>query len=294
MNGFLIVDKSPGISSYDVIRRLKRLSRFKKIGYIGTLDKNATGVLPVAINEGVKLIPLLEDYEKVYKARVLLGVQTDTYDIEGKVLSEKPVTEYKIDDIEGVLRGFLGDITQKVPMFSSKKVNRRPLYKLARKGIEIDPPEKNVRIYNISIKDYSHPYVDIEVTCSKGTYIRSLANDFGNILGCGATLFSLKRTKHGEFTSEMSIDIDEIKNEADLERCLIPLKDVLPHMNRVTIDNQFERFLRQGMPVPIMSNTDINRNDEFVKLFNRRNELIAIGFTDTKTNTIKVKRLINN
>ncbi|MCX8109713.1 MAG: tRNA pseudouridine(55) synthase TruB [Syntrophorhabdaceae bacterium] len=294
MNGFLIVDKSPGISSYDVIRRLKKVSRFKKIGYIGTLDKNATGVLPIAINEGVKLIPLLEDYEKVYDARFLLGVQTDTYDIEGQVLSKKDVSEYGKDEIEAHLKTFIGDIVQKVPVFSSKKVHRKPLYKLARKGVQVETPEKNVRIYNIILKDYTHPYIDIEVTCSKGTYIRSLANDFGNLLGCGATLFSLKRTKHGEFTYEMSVNVDDIKSEYDLAGKLIPIEDILPNMNKITIDTPFERFLRQGMPVPIMGNTGIKKNDEFVKLFNKKGEFLAIGYTDIKTNTIKVKRLINN
>jgi len=224
----------------------------------------------------------------------LLGVITDTFDIEGKVISEKIVAEYKKEEIEAALKGFVGDIIQKVPIFSSKKMQRKPLYKLARKGIQVDPPEKNVSIYNILLKDYSHPYVDIEVTCSKGTYIRSLANDFGNILGCGATLFSLKRTKHGEFTYEMSKNIDDIKNESDLKNSLIPLEDILPHMNKVTIDNRLERFLKQGMPVPILSNAGIKRNDEYVKLFNVRGEFIAIGLTDIKTNTIKVKRLINN
>lgn len=294
MNGFLVINKTAGISSFDVIRKLKRIDRFKKIGYIGTLDRNATGVLPVAINEGVKLIPLLEDYEKSYKARLLLGVKTDTWDIEGKILEEKNVNEFKKEELEQVLKGFEGEITQKVPMFSSKKVNKKPLYKLARKGIEVEIPKKKVHIYSIKLIDYTHPYVDIEVTCSKGTYIRSLANDFGEMLGSGATLYSLVRTKHGDFTYDMSVSLDEIKEKVDIEKHILPVEVILPGMSTITIDMQFERFLRQGMPLPIMTNMNAPKNDEMVKLLNRSGKLIAIGITDTKTNTIKVKRLINN
>ncbi|MCX7965603.1 MAG: tRNA pseudouridine(55) synthase TruB [Syntrophorhabdaceae bacterium] len=294
MNGFLIINKNTGMSSFDVIRRLKKICTFKKIGYIGTLDRNATGVLPVAINEGVKLIPLLEDHEKSYKARFLLGVRTDTFDIEGKVLEKTEPNEFKREQLEEALKGFKGEITQKVPIFSSKKVNKKPLYKLARKGIEVDVPEKKVHIFNIKLLDYTHPYVDVEVTCSKGTYIRSLANDFGEIIGCGATLYSLVRTKHGDFTYNMSVGLDEIKEKADIERYIVPVEDILPGMNKIVIDTQFERFLKQGMPVPIMSSMNAPKNDEMVKLFNKSGRLIAIGMTDIKTNTIKVKRLINN
>ena len=294
INGFLIINKNAGISSFDVIRKLKKINKFKKIGYIGTLDRNATGVLPVAINEGVKLIPLLEDYEKSYKAKFLLGIKTDTFDIVGKVLEEKEVGEFKKEELERILKGFEGEITQKVPIFSSKKINRKPLYKLARKGIEVEVPEKKVHIYSIKLTDYTHPYVDVEITCSKGTYIRSLANDFGEILGCGATLYALVRTKHGEFTYDMSVGLDEIKEKAEIERFILPLEHILSSMNKIIIDIQFERFLRQGMPVPIMSDMNAPKRDEMVKLFNRSGRLIAIGMTDIKTNTIKVKRLINN
>lgn len=294
MNGFLIVDKKPGISSYDVIRRLKKVSRFKKIGYIGTLDRNATGILPVAINEGVKLITFLENSEKVYSARFLLGVKTDTYDIEGKIVTKQEVQEYSRKDIEDRLKSFLGDIKQRIPVYSSKKINRKPLYKLARKGIEVEVPEKSVHIYKIVLNNYNHPYVDVEVTCSKGTYIRSLANDFGDLLGCGATLFSLKRTKHGEFTNDMCVDIDKIRDEADLLRYSISLENILPSLKEVLIDMQFERFLKQGMPVPLLSGTGDWKNGELVKLLNRQGELIGIGITDTPTKTIKIKRLINN
>jgi len=134
MNGYLIIDKKAGMSSYDVIRRLKRLHKSKKIGYIGTLDRNATGILPVAINEGVKLIPFLENVEKQYRAKFLLGVTTETQDIEGKVLTETATEPFDRQVIEDSLKAYLGKITQRVPAYSSKKVNRKPLYKWAERG----------------------------------------------------------------------------------------------------------------------------------------------------------------
>lgn len=294
MNGFLIVDKNTGMSSYDVIRRLKRISSFKKIGYIGTLDRNATGVLPVAINEGVKLIPFFENGEKAYRARFLLGITTDTYDIEGKVLTEVNPEKYEYATIENILHKYTGKITQQVPLYSSKKIHRKPLYKLVRQGIKVEAPEKEVEIFSIELLDYSHPYVDIHVTCSKGTYIRSLANDFGTELGCGATLYSLKRTLHGEFNDQMGVNIENIKNKEDLLKSLISLKNVLQSFKEIFVEEALERFLKNGMPVPLLNNAREWKNGQFAKMLNKKGELIGIGMVDTASKTVKIKRLIKN
>ena len=199
MNGFLIIDKDSGMSSYDVVRRLKRIRSFKKIGYIGTLDRNATGILPVALNEAVKLIPFLENGQKAYRATFLLGTTTDTLDIEGKVLSTVEIEPFETVRLQDLLKTFEGKITQQIPVYSSKKVNRKPLYKWAREGVPIELPTKEVEIFDIHFLDYTHPYLTIDVSCSKGTYIRALAQDFGGALGCGATLYALKRTKLQEW-----------------------------------------------------------------------------------------------
>ncbi len=281
------------MSSYDVIRQLKKLNTFQKIGYIGTLDRNATGILPVALNEGVKLIPFLENVEKAYRARFLLGVTTDTLDIEGKVLSEATVEPFSHDVIESTLKGFLGKITQQVPVYSSKKVNKRPLYKWARKGISVEAPEKEVTIFEIKLLDYAHPYVDVEVTCSKGTYIRALSRDFGNKLGCGSTLYTLKRTRHGEFTENMGIDIEQFKTKEDLINYLLLLENVLQSMRGVTVESALEKFLKQGMPVPITGNTKEWKDGEAARLLDKRGVLIGIGLADCVSKTIKIKRLIN-
>src|SRR5208283_1684732 len=190
MNGFLVIDKSPGMTSYDVIKRLKRLHPWKKIGYIGTLDRNATGILPVALDEGVKLIPFLENGEKRYVARFVLGITTDTLDMDGTRLSEVEPPVYERAEVEEALSRFKGKITQKVPVYSSKKVEGKPLYKWVRQGIAIDPPNKEVEVYDMTFLDYAHPYVDAEISCSKGTYIRVIAHDLGAHLGCGAALYA--------------------------------------------------------------------------------------------------------
>lgn len=293
MNGFLIIDKKAGMSSYDVIRRLKRLHKFKKIGYIGTLDRNATGILPVAVNEGVKLIPFLENVEKEYRAKFLLGVTTETQDIEGKVLSETPTEPFDRQVIEDTLKGYLGKITQRVPVYSSKKVNRKPLYKWARSGVAVEPPVKEVEIFNITLLDYTHPYADVQVACSKGTYIRALASDLGEKLGCGATLFTLKRTKQGDFTENMGIDIDYFKIEQDLLNYLLPLEKVLQSSRGMIVETTLERFLRHGMPVPITGNAKDWRHGEVARLFSKEGKLIGIGMADLGSKTIKIKRLIN-
>jgi len=294
LNGFLIIDKQAGMSSFDVIRRLKKIDTFTKIGYIGTLDRNATGILPVALNEGVKLIPFLENVEKAYRARFLLGVTTDTLDIEGKVLTKVDPPVFDRATLEAMLRGFVGKITQVIPVYSSKKINKKPLYKWARKGIPIEPPEKEVEIFDINFLDYSHPYVDVEVTCSKGTYIRALAHDFGKKLGCGSTLYALKRTRHGEFTEDMGVDVDRFKIQEDLNNYLLSLENVLQSVRGVVVETALERFLKNGMPVPITGNSREWKNGEATRLLNKQGALIGIGVADTASKTIKIKRLINN
>lgn len=282
------------MSSYDIIRRLKKLQKFNKIGYIGTLDRNASGVLPVAINEGVKLIPYLEDGEKVYEAKFLLGITTDTLDIEGKVITEVVPDIYEESYLKEMLSPYKGKITQQIPLFSSKKVNRKPLYKYAREGAPVAPQTKEVEIFNITLTKYEHPYIDLEVSCSKGTYIRALAQDFGSRLGCGATLHSLRRTRHGEFLENRSVDIEYFKFPQDLLNYLTPLEEVMQSMKGVVIEPVLERFLRQGMPIPLLGGVRDWKNGDITRIITKKGTLIGVGTVDLTSKTIKVKRLINN
>jgi tRNA pseudouridine55 synthase len=293
VNGFLVIDKNIGMTSYDVIRKLKKLHPFNKIGYIGTLDRNATGILPVALNDGVKLIPFLENGEKMYRARFLLGMTTDTLDIEGKILSQVETKEFEKTLLEEKLSRFMGKIIQQIPAYSSKKVNRKPLYKLARKGITVAPQLKEVEIFNIRLLDYTHPYLDVEVTCSKGTYIRALSQEFGADLGCGSTLYSLKRTKHGEFTEDMAVNIEHFKIAQDVINYLMPLDKVLKSLRETIVESELEKFLKHGMPIPLAGSSRDWQNGECTRLLSKKGGLLGIGIADTFSKTIKIKRLIN-
>lgn len=294
IDGFLIIDKSRGMTSYEVIKRLKKIETFKKIGYIGTLDRNATGILPVALNEGVKLIPFLENGEKKYVGRFVLGITTDTLDMEGTRITEIDPPRFDAAEIRDILARFKGKITQKIPVYSSKKIEGKPLYKLARKGLSIDPPSKEVEVFDINFLGYTHPYVDAEITCSKGTYIRVIAHDFGAALGCGAALHDLKRTRHGEFEIAASVPIDSVRTRQDVVKYLVRLEDVLLPIRGVTIDPVLEKFLKNGMPVPLMGATKDWKHDELARLMNKDGGLLGIGRVDADSRTIRMKRLINS
>jgi tRNA pseudouridine55 synthase len=294
MDGFIVVDKSPGMSSYDVIKRLKKIDTFKKIGYIGTLDRNATGVLPVALNEGVKLIPFLENGTKKYLARFVLGITTDTFDMDGTRQSEVEVPVFDRETIVTTFSQFKGRISQKIPLHSSKKMDGKPLYKWVREGFTPDTPNKEVEVYDIDFIDYTHPYIDVEIACSKGTYIRVIAHDFGGVLGCGAALYSLKRTQHGEFGLVRSVTIDLLRTKEDIVKYLVGLEGILPATRGLTIDPVFEKFIRNGMPVPLMGGSKDWTQGELAKLFNKSGALLGIGRVDTDSKTIRMKRLINS
>jgi tRNA pseudouridine55 synthase len=293
MDGFLIIDKNPGITSFQVIKTLKKICPFKKIGYIGTLDRNAGGILPVAVNEGVKLIPFFENGQKRYVAKIVLGITTDTLDLEGTVTSRTEPPLFDESTIRRVLSGFQGKIVQKIPLFSSKKVEGKPLYKLARKGITIEAPTKEVEVHNITFLNYSHPYIEADITCSKGTYIRVIANDLGQILGCGATLHSLKRTQHGDFTLDRSTSLESLHMKQDVVKYLLSLDDVLSGFKELSVEATLETYLKNGMPIPLVGDSKGWEQDEYVKLTNKSNKLIGIGRVDTITKTVRTKRLIN-
>lgn len=294
INGFLIIDKSPGMTSYDAIKRLKRLHAFKKIGYIGTLDRNATGILPVAMDEGVKLIPFLENGEKRYVAKFVLGITTDTFDMEGTVLSDTQPPAFEREVVEEALSRFKGKITQKIPVYSSKKVEGKPLYKWVRQGVSIDPPNKEVEVYGITFLDYVHPYVDAEISCSKGTYIRVIAQDLGASLGCGAALHTLKRTRHGEFDVHRCVSLDSLKAKQDIVKYMIPLEEVMQAVRGVAIEPVLEKFLKNGMPVPLLSGSRDWKQGELARIMNRDGALLGIGCVDTDSKSIRMKRLINS
>ena len=209
--GFILINKPSGITSHDVVDELRKITKIKKIGHAGTLDPFATGLLILGIGrEFTKKLSIFQKKDKEYVATLRLGAESDTFDRDGKIV-EKPVEKIpEREEIEKVLKNFLGEIEQIPPAFSAKKVKGRKLYELARKGIKVEPKPQKVKIYEISILEYKFPYLKIKVECSSGTYIRSLANDIGKKLGCGAYVEELTRTKIGEFSIKNAVELSKL------------------------------------------------------------------------------------
>lgn len=214
IHGFVVVDKPAGITSHDVVSRIRRIFGTRKVGHTGTLDPFATGVLPIALNDGTKAIPFLDEGVKTYEALVRLGVTTDTLDMTGEVLSETDPGALTRDQIETCLNRFTGSISQTPPMYSAIKQNGQPLYKLARQGVEVERKSRMVEIHSLQVLSCAVPYVSIRVTCSRGTYVRSLADDIGRQLGCGAALQELRRTASGFFTISSAQTLESLEKAA--------------------------------------------------------------------------------
>ena len=236
MNGIINVYKEKGYTSHDVVAVLRKIAGQKKIGHTGTLDPDATGVLPVCLGRATKLCDLLTDRDKTYEAVLLLGKTTDTQDISGAILKEQPTDHLNEAEVTKVIESFKGTYDQIPPMYSALKVNGKKLYELAREGKTVERKSRKVTIYQIHIKEIQLPRVRMEVTCSKGTYIRTLCHDIGNLLGTGGCMEELTRTKVGRFELKDSLKLEELRDLAQngwLEDALIYsplslLKNIFP------------------------------------------------------------------
>lgn len=211
MNGLLIIDKPAGMTSFDVVRQLRRYCNTRRVGHAGTLDPMATGVLPVALGFATRLIEYLMAGDKVYRATLQLGASTDTQDAEGQMVSTGDWTQVTRGSFEEACGGMTGTIMQIPPMYSALKQGGTPLYQLARQGIEVPREAREIRIDAIEILRFEPPLVDLQVTCGKGTYIRTLCHDLGVRLGCGAHLTALRRTRNGIFDEDSSHSLEEIR-----------------------------------------------------------------------------------
>ena len=210
MNGIIIINKEKGYTSHDVVAKLRGILHQKKIGHTGTLDPDATGVLPICVGRATKVCDVLTDRDKVYEAEVALGITTDTLDTSGEVLTRQPV-EVTRDQLIDVLNRFKGEITQIPPMYSAVKVNGKKLYEYAREGKTVERKQRRVTVYDIELLEESIPTFKIRVKCSKGTYIRTLCDDIGRELGCGAAMSGLVRTAVGRFTIDQALTLPQIE-----------------------------------------------------------------------------------
>ena len=286
MDGIINVYKEKGFTSHDVVAKLRGILHIKKIGHTGTLDPYAVGVLPVCIGKGTKLCDMITDTDKTYEAVMLLGISTDTQDISGNVLSKKDVAVDEKTLIETV-DSFVGEYKQIPPMYSAIKVNGRKLYQLAREGIEIERSPRDVYIRSIHINDMNlqdgEPSVTMTVSCSKGTYIRTLCHDIGEKLGCGACMKSLSRTRVGRFYIDDSFTINQIAAlnlKGELSSIVAPVDSMFDYP-RIQINKEYDKLLYNGNLLPLSAGKalDVGLADK-VRIYNESGEFIGIYSMD--------------
>ncbi|MBQ4544685.1 MAG: tRNA pseudouridine(55) synthase TruB [Oscillospiraceae bacterium] len=266
MNGIVIVDKPKGMTSHDVVSRMRRIFGTRRVGHSGTLDPMATGVLPVFVGRATRACEFALCDEKAYTAAFRLGIVTDTQDITGEVVKTCEVN-VGCDDVFKACESFCGKIMQTPPMFSAIKVSGVPLYKLAREGKSVERKSREITVSSITTRHIKDDEYEIDVACSKGTYIRTLVYDIGEKLGCGASMTALRRTKSGIFTIDRARTIEEIQDSPEL----VPLDFMFSEYDAVTINAAGEKKCRNGAPVPY--NAEENRlyrvygeNGEFLML----------------------------
>lgn len=245
--GFLNVDKPQGMTSHDVVAIIRRqLPRKTKVGHTGTLDPDATGILPICVGKATRLAEYITDLPKTYRAKLKLGVVTDSYDATGEVLNSCNASQIKLADLEALLPTFTGAIQQIPPMLSAIKVQGQKLYQLARKGEEIEREPRNITIYSLSIVKaelgVEHPQITLDIHCSRGTYVRSLCHDMGQALGVGGHMAALKRLAVGPFAIENSFTLEEIKAylAAADGSCFLPLQMGIAHLPILVLQNKEE------------------------------------------------------
>lgn len=251
MDGILVIRKEKGYTSHDVVAKLRGILHMKKIGHTGTLDPDAQGVLPVALGKATRLCEMLTDKEKTYEALLHLGIETDTQDMTGTVLSEREaaVTE---EEIRTVIQSFLGDQMQVPPMYSALKVNGRKLYEIAREGKEVHREARPVHFFSFDIREIRLPFVRFSVTCSKGTYIRTLCHDIGRALGCGGCMEELVRTKSGRFSIEESVTLSQVQQAAEngtVSEMVVGIEEILSEYPRILCTGEGDRLLLNGNPL---------------------------------------------
>lgn len=274
MDGFLVINKTKGWTSADVVNKIKGVLNIKKAGHLGTLDPDATGVLPIAIGKATKVIRYINEGDKEYQAVIKLGEKTDTLDAAGKVIETKEIPELDKDKIEKIFKDFIGRISQTPPAYSAVKVDGVRAYELARKGKAVQIKPRDVFIKEISLTKIDIPFIAFNVVCSKGTYIRSLCSDIGERLGTAAHMFSLIRTVSGQFKIRDAVDIDDLEKGR-----IIKIDEALGFMPEIRIKKGFEDKVKNGMPITasfIEKTSHFFKLNEKVRIYSDE-RLIAVG-----------------
>jgi len=249
MNGILNVDKPSGSTSFQIVALVRRLSGERRVGHAGTLDPLATGVLPICLGQATRVVEFFGGMSKRYLAEIELGIETDTYDVSGQVTRRSDPSDIDRERLEKVLPAFRGQIQQTPPMYSAVKHCGKPLYTLARAGIEIERKPRIADVHSLELVDFHSPVVTLDIVCGKGTYIRSIAHDIGQMLGCGAAMRSLVRTRYGRFEKSEAVSMGKLTDAFRLGnwKDLVHAPDcVLTHLPAVVLDNEAEKHMKMG------------------------------------------------
>ena len=280
LNGIIVINKPKNYTSHDVVAKVKKLLNIKKVGHTGTLDPNATGVLPLLLNSGTKLSKYLIEHDKEYEVTLKLGIRTDTLDGEGKVLEKKEVDRKMLENtkqIEKVLNSFTGKQTQVPPMYSAIKVKGKKLYEYARKGENVEVQPRQIEIYNIELQkvDIKKQEIEFEVQCSKGTYIRTLCEDIATKLGTIGYMKELNRTKVGKFGLEEAITIEKleeyIENKKYEDLNIITMEELLKEKKKIVLNEKNLEMFLNGVKIKIENKTGIYR------IYNENKQFIGTG-----------------
>ena len=282
-NGIIVIDKPQGWTSMDVCAKLRGIFREKRIGHAGTLDPMATGVLPVFIGRATRAVEFASEGEKEYVAGLKLGVVTNTQDTSGEILEERSVS-ISPEELEAVLPKFRGDIEQIPPMYSAIKINGKKLYELARKGREEERAPRPVTIHILTIEEQISPSEFIlRVRCSKGTYVRTLCHDIGQALGCGGTMFSLRRTMAAGFSLAQSVTLEQVQQAEDPSALLLPVDAYFSHHPSLTVPAAVEKKIRNGMTVVLPDTAP-----GYYRVYGEQGDFLALSLSsDGKLSTIK-------
>ncbi|NLO88887.1 MAG: tRNA pseudouridine(55) synthase TruB [Clostridia bacterium] len=291
--------KPPGITSHDAVNYIRKLLKEKKVGHTGTLDPAACGVLPILVGKATRLAEYALQHTKSYRAEATLGITTDTQDATGKILSQKSVFDISLEDIKNVIKDFQGKIEQTPPDFSAVRYQGRKLYELARKGIKVSKKSRVVHIFKLEIFNFypqgPHPRIILDITCSKGTYIRSLCSDIGDKLGTGAVLSFLIRTASGPFLLEDALTFEEIKENIlnDKYEFILPMSYVVQHLPIIEVDLTAAKKIKNGVPVGVNLTEHKNVKNNLPVQIVHNGRLIAVGhiIVDNYKNLVKPKKV---
>ena len=289
IDGVFLLNKPLGFSSNQALKKIQWLLNAKKAGHTGTLDPMASGLLPICLGEATKFSNRLLNANKTYIATVQLGVTTTTGDQEGEVISEKEAV-FNEAQLKETLQKFVGDITQIPPMYSALKFEGRPLYEYARQGIEIERKSRQITIYDIGLMEFQGSVMTIEVSCSKGTYIRTLAEDIGHALGCGAHLKGLERTQTGNFQLSEALTIEALEDMDSIsrEKVLLPIDALLEGLPSIELTSAETELIKKGQSIDFIS-----KNEEELRLYSVSGQFVGVGQPDLQGRLFP-KRLIAN